>query len=407
MDIHDRRCKALDHLCKLIVRLPNPPRWIALENVKGFYSSEACAKWRAALLLKNYSVKEYLLDLASFGTPNHRTRYYLVAELSDRFAGRLPTPCALAEDFSDDESPEIPRRVFQTAVSGKPSGLLARGPWALRFRTKVAEANLGLSTCVLTEGNASAFGKLRASILAEFQHRALTHGQTLDQEGSQAFSAALQGLAKADDWLILPYLEDGLLIGFPSQGRVDQEVARSLLPELQRIFESEHVSNVSDSASWSWIRASTPPVEARPISEFLADLTAEEFNDLLLPEAVLDKPFARGLSYVKGSDCQSFCFTGHYGKVLHKSSGSLLHLAGPEEALDRNSLVSTAYGKVRFFSPKEILNLLGFPRNYVLPEGIERRHCYKAVGNSIAVHPGCSYSTPKKIQTTRRIVQQK
>merc|ERR1712129_34759 len=54
---------------------------------------------------------------------------------------------------------------------------------------------------------------------------------------------------------------------------------------------------------------------------------------------VLEKPFAEGLSYVQSSDRASFCFTGHYGKVIHKSSGSLLHLAGT--ALDRKNIAVT------------------------------------------------------------------
>merc|ERR1712129_364696 len=97
---------------------------------------------------------------------------------------------------------------------------------------------------------------------------------------------------------------------------------------------------------------------------------------------VLEKPFAEGLSYVQSSDRASFCFTGHYGKVIHKSSGSLLHLAGT--ALDRKN-VAGAFGNVRFFSPREILNIFGFPRDFLLPLEMPLKHRYKVVGNSIAV----------------------
>lgn len=325
-----------------------------------------------------------------FGTPNHRTRYYLVAELSDRFAGNsaLPTSLSLPEELSDDDTPQAP-----TSCYGKPAGLLATGPWASRFRLKVGEAHLELSNCDLAEGSQTVFAKLRSTIISEFQHRAATSpgrselASTSTSESMEMFSAALSELVRSDDWPVLPYLQDGLLLGFPLHGRVNQEVARSLLPELQKIFDASIDGNpADDAASWSWLGDSTPKVEARSISEFLdADLSGDALNSLLLPEAVLQKPFARGLSYVRGVDRQSFCFTGHYGKVLHKSSGSLLHNAGPEDTLDRNNVAASAQGKIRFFSPKEILNFLGFPRTYVLPDGIERRHCYKAVGNSIAV----------------------
>ena len=101
---------------------------------------------------------------------------------------------------------------------------------------------------------------------------------------------------------------------------------------------------------------------------------------------MLQKGFAKGLSYVTPGDQQSFCFTGHYGKVLHKSSGSLLCLpAGGSEDFDKSD-PTALHGRVRFFSPKEILNILGFPRDFRMPGGeMDIKHRYKAVGNSIAV----------------------
>eukprot|EP00435_Cladocopium_sp_Y103_P046472 s1280_g13.t1 len=51
---------------------------------------------------------------------------------------------------------------------------------------------------------------------------------------------------------------------------------------------------------------------------------------------------------------------------------------------DRSRLPQSA-GLVRFFSPKEILNFLGFPRNFLLPKDMDLKHRYKVVGNSIAV----------------------
>jgi len=65
------------------------------------------------------------------------------------------------------------------------------------------------------------------------------------------------------------------------------------------------------------------------------------------------------------------------------SSGPPLPAAGAGP-LDRSAPLS-ACGAVRFFSPKEILNMLGFPAGFSLPPDMELRHCYKVVGNSIAV----------------------
>merc|ERR1712194_149236 len=114
-------------------------------------------------------------------------------------------------------------------------------------------------------------------------------------------------------------------------------------------------------------------------------MTDAERAELIVSQTVLEKPFARGLSYVEPRDTQSFCFTGHYGKVLHKSSGSMFHLPSDGGVpLDRNN-PATVFGAVRFFAPKEILNLLGFQKPFTLPKEMHLKHRYKVVGNSIAV----------------------
>jgi len=119
--------------------------------------------------------------------------------------------------------------------------------------------------------------------------------------------------------------------------------------------------------------------------EYIEDLPAAERKELEVPREILGKPFAQGLSYAQPHDVRTFCFTGHYGKVWHKSSGSLLFQSAPwAPRLDKTAL-ARAHGAVRLFSPKEILNVLGFPASFVVPPSLQLRHRYKAVGNSIAV----------------------
>ena len=82
--------------------------------------------------------------------------------------------------------------------------------------------------------------------------------------------------------------------------------------------------------------------------------------------------WAHALSYISAEDTESFCFTGAYGKVMNKSSGSLLYLGeGPvaSKPLDKSNMLAFE-GKVRFFSPREILNLLGFPAGFGFPASI-------------------------------------
>jgi site-specific DNA-cytosine methylase len=67
----------------------------------------------------------------------------------------------------------------------------------------------------------------------------------------------------------------------------------------------------------------------------------------------------------------TICFTSSYGKCL-KASGSLLH---------------TQDGTVRRFAPIEILRLLGFPSDFIMPGDLSLAKQWRLVGNSVNV--GC------------------
>ncbi|KAL7558517.1 hypothetical protein ACA910_008113 [Epithemia clementina (nom. ined.)] len=70
----------------------HPPEWILLENVQGFVSSQVRQVLLATLHRCGYSWQEYLLSPIQIGIPNHRKRYYILCEASDRFFVRQPLP---------------------------------------------------------------------------------------------------------------------------------------------------------------------------------------------------------------------------------------------------------------------------------------------------------------------------
>mmetsp|Transcript_80004 Transcript_80004/g.185798 ORF Transcript_80004/g.185798 Transcript_80004/m.185798 type:complete len:550 (+) Transcript_80004:103-1752(+) len=420
-DIKDLRCKALQHLCGVLPRLATPPRWIILENVKGFHGSEACERWRSALAGAGYGGHEFLLDLASFHAPNHRTRYYLLAERSSRMPSLVRqrgagVPQTVAEnnegeehnpeDHDDDDDDaadelqgvarvcggnsnascfckkETPLESLEQGAArlqGEflPQGVMAQGPWA-RLRRKEIEAAHQLARAANNrEAQEATFLTLRRHfceiLVATAAGAELADASQYGDAGS--ISKAAGTLADVAEWKLLPlprFVPDAFLIVFDA----DQLAPQRLLAELS--WEGS-----MPGVSWSLVKSSVE--EPWHIAEYLVEehLSASEHAELLVPQAVLQRPFARGLSYVEPGDIRSFCFTGHYGKVLHKSSGSLLHLPNGKN-FDRNN-PAASFGSVRFFSPKEILNMLGFPRNFKLPSGMELRHRYKVVGNSIAV----------------------
>lgn len=84
-DSSDRRCDGLKAVMKLLSEIESKPRWILLENVKGFVGSEMLQLWYDCLKVNGFSWEEYLLSPTQVGIPNSRTRYYMIAERSERF----------------------------------------------------------------------------------------------------------------------------------------------------------------------------------------------------------------------------------------------------------------------------------------------------------------------------------
>jgi len=356
-DIEDSRCKALDHLCKTIPKLQRPPRWLALENVKGFHGSEASVKFQAALQEAGFTFWPLLLDLEQFGVPNHRTRYYLLAERSSRFASSSGTAASSTAPIrSRGSNGPLPH-----------GGILVRGgDWACRIRREIEEAHREARTAGSVTLREEAFSKLRSRFAAELR------------EAGEAGSV-LHGLGEdTAAWKLLPLpraAQDAFVVMLEDSAR-----AAAVL--------SDAAKASIGGATWSLAEVDVGDSLPRCINEFLEEhdkLPEGQRQELLVSRETLAKPFARSLSYVEPESRQSFCFTGHYGKVLHKSSGSLLHMrTAGQPYLDREDPTS-AFGSVRFFSPKEIINLLGFPASYRLPPEMALRHRYKVVGNSIAV----------------------
>ncbi|KAJ1744309.1 hypothetical protein LPJ68_000205 [Coemansia sp. RSA 1086] len=78
-DINDPRARGLLHLLKLLPQLEKPPKYILLENVMNFESSQSRAFLVETLGHLGYEINECLLSPIQFGIPNNRLRYYLVA----------------------------------------------------------------------------------------------------------------------------------------------------------------------------------------------------------------------------------------------------------------------------------------------------------------------------------------
>ena len=233
-DTADKRTAGFLALTKLLVSLKSPPKWIVLENVKGFVGSDAHRQWCEQLKARGYSWQGFLLSPMQFGIPNNRMRYYQIIELSNR--------------WSNDD--------------------------------------------------------ILASPLTKLETR----------------------------------------------------------------------------------RNESP---ARPLSNYVTKLPKEQLGDFLLSRETLSKNWAKDLSVISRRDAITFCFTAAYGRILHKSSGSLLHIhadhAFEDAPLDRSDMTAHC-GSIRRFTPRELLSLFGFPPSFSFSPGVSLEKQYKLVGNSVNVN---------------------
>ena len=83
---------------------------------------------------------------------------------------------------------------------------------------------------------------------------------------------------------------------------------------------------------------------------------------------------------------RSCCFTKNYTRYI-KGAGSVLAplLGAAASPPETKSLATLAPLAPRFFSPREIANLHGFPSAFTFPPGLSRKKQYELLGNSLSV----------------------
>eukprot|EP00118_Oscarella_pearsei_P012293 m.89599 g.89599 ORF g.89599 m.89599 type:complete len:357 (+) comp36611_c0_seq5:49-1119(+) len=141
----------------------------------------------------------------------------------------------------------------------------------------------------------------------------------------------------------------------------------------------------------------TVPVEGREIETYLEKSQSDDyFEAFLLHPSVLNR-FGMILDIVTSKSRRSCCFTKAYSHYV-EGTGSVLQMA---ESVSMDSVYSKFKAeagcgdseksvlsslKLRFFSPREVANLLSFPPRFRFPDSISSRQKYRLLGNSLNVH---------------------
>ncbi|XP_061569312.1 tRNA (cytosine(38)-C(5))-methyltransferase [Cololabis saira] len=277
-DLSDSRTKSFLHILDLLPRLQNRPRFLLLENVKGFETSAARNQLVKTLTGCGYEFLELLASPTCVGIPNSRLRYFLLARSSE------------------------------VLVQVPPEGQI------------LTLLSCPASTC----------------------------------------------------------------LSCPGKNRPGQEVPnthflfkRETAEELQRKKRQDQDSSV------------------RRILDFLEPEPEQELEpeSLLLPQKTLLR-YANILDIVQPEARRSSCFTKGYGRYV-EGTGSVLQTcleeevdrvySGLDQLPDDQKLQQLQKLKLRYFSPREVSNLMGFPRSFEFPPSVSTLQRYRVLGNSLNV----------------------
>ncbi|XP_041039759.1 tRNA (cytosine(38)-C(5))-methyltransferase isoform X1 [Carcharodon carcharias] len=297
-DVLDPRTKSFLYILDILPRLSKTPKYILLENVKGFETSVARDKLIQTLESCRYTYQAFLLSPTLLGIPNSRLRYFLLAKLQpDTFCFQIYHQ--ILKHFPDHDDTDL------KSTDGS-----------------------RLNQILSTEGNK------KEQISSEY--------------------CAENGKSQANVNLLYK-LET---------------------PEHQKQKQIQN-NNLS----------------IQMIQDFLEEGLQDPSPYFIPPKLLLR--YALILDIVGRTCRRSVCFTKGYGHYV-EGTGSVLKTASDVElsvvfqsfdALSEDEkLTQLSKLKLRYFTPREIANLHGFPPEFSFPEKISLRQSYRLLGNSLNIH---------------------
>ncbi|KAM6422156.1 tRNA (cytosine(38)-C(5))-methyltransferase isoform 2-T2 [Rhynochetos jubatus] len=277
-DVSDPRTKSFLYILDILPRLQKPPKYLLLENVKGFESSAARDELLRTLETCGFKYQEFLLSPTCLGVPNSRLRYFLIAKLhQEPFS--FQAPGQILTRFPDQDLEDL----FKDKITGG-----------------VGEAN---------------------SSRRQEKNLDLNIGPDCSSKKSLPKGAFLFKLETVE--------------------------------ELERKHGQDNDSSI------------------QMLKDFLEEDNEEMSQYFLPPKALLRYAFL--LDIVKPTCRRSTCFTKGYGHYV-EGTGSVLQTALDvqlesvfkhiEELPEEEKLIKLSTLKLRYFTPREIANLHGFPLEF-------------------------------------------
>ena len=125
-----------------------------------------------------------------------------------------------------------------------------------------------------------------------------------------------------------------------------------------------------------------------PLADYLCEDDGGDSGSCAVSEHVLER-YGAAMDVVSRWSRRSTCFTKNYSRYLKGAGSVLAHFADATTAaapLADKSLGTLRALTPRFFTPREIANLHGFPPEFGFPPTVGRKKQYELLGNSLSVH---------------------
>ncbi|XP_060086388.1 tRNA (cytosine(38)-C(5))-methyltransferase-like [Ylistrum balloti] len=394
LDTEDLRTKSFLHLLGVLPRLTNCPSYILVENVKGFESSQTRDRLLETLHTCKFNFQECLLTPLQFGIPNSRLRYYLIAKkaplkfcfnTSEKILDTIPN-CALRW-----LSYKLWRSHCMTS-SADSSGACGTATSSDVGMDTTQNDQVIVSSSVATEITDTQ-GSDQATSLSTNIYATSDTQTSINSKNIQTCSLKCSAISRED------------------QGRqfVPPEVLKSdchsVLSGKSKFKESDKYQALLECGH----NMRQLESDVRKLSEDCVKLGhfLEHFEDQYFDAYKLtDKELRRFIVMDIVHPCltKTICFTKRYGHFM-EGAGSIIQMTTDVQVVKRASEFKDSamelknrdeWGEedmsiiralqLRYFTPREIANLLCFPQSYGFPEDLSRIQSYRLLGNSLNVH---------------------
>ncbi|XP_071120197.1 tRNA (cytosine(38)-C(5))-methyltransferase-like [Mytilus edulis] len=390
LDIDDLRTKSFLHLLDLLPQLTHCPSYILVENVKGFEESQTRDLLIKALQKCQFHLQEFMLTPLQFGIPNSRLRYYMIAK-------RLPVNPNYSWSNTEQLCYSVPSVVQ---------------PY-LRYKILCDTEK----RCYHTDKGANPDMILMLTSKKE-ETKSLSQSsdcETVSESKLDECTGCTKNKCEEEDWMFVNHNDGEGDSSKTNQGPVlakrlktkhscDKEKHSNeddLKPlccmcdnESRLMEESQLLRQDEDTETYHG--------KCLQLQHFLEKQSAEYFNKYKLP----DKDLKRFIVMDVVFPCirKTICFTKRYGHYM-EGAGSIIQMSTEaedvtgacqlkKEAVEKKNNKNWGEKEIaiirklqlRYFTPREIANLLCFPETFDFPDNVSTIQKNRVLGNSLNVH---------------------